>query len=202
GVTAIAPLSADFVTEQIEAVAADLHVRATKVGMLATAAIVEAVAAAIEELDLPLVVVDPVMASFTGERLLEPEAVQALRSELLPLARVVTPNLPEAEALSGMRIGSLADARDAARRIQDLGPRAVIITGGHRPTGNPVSAVIDPVTDLVLDGDEWHEFAVARDASPRAWRATGASPMRRATPSSTSPAPSGMRSRSGADGCR
>ena len=161
GIAGIAALSADFVTEQIETVAGDLTIHATKIGMLATSAIVEAVAAAVEELDLPLVIVDPVMVASTGDRLLEAEAVQALRSELFPLARAVTPNIPEAEALSGVRIGSAANRREAARRIQDLGPRAVVITGGHA-VGSRQSAV----TDLLLDGDEWHEFTVDRMPSP------------------------------------
>ena len=104
GVEAVAPLSADLVTAQIEAIAGDFTVAATKIGMLATAAIVEAVAAAIEELELPLVVVDPVLVSTSGERLLEDDGVAALRNLLLPLARVVTPNVPEAEAISGIRI--------------------------------------------------------------------------------------------------
>src|SRR5215470_19037628 len=125
GVEAVAPLSADLVTAQIEAVAGDLPIRATKIGMLATAAIVEAVAAAIEELDLPLVVVDPVLVSTSGERLLDADGVAALRTELLPLARVVTPNIPEAEALSGIRITSPETRRAAARRIHDMGARAV-----------------------------------------------------------------------------
>ncbi len=180
GVEAIAPLSADLVTAQIEAIAGDLTLHATKVGMLATAAIVEAVAAAIESLELPLVVVDPVMVSSTGDRLLDVDAVQALCSELLPLARVVTPNLHEAEALSGIRIRSANDARDAAKRIQDMGPRAVIITGGHAPATShqppttspqpPTTSLQPPTTnhviDLLLDDDEWHEFAVERIASP------------------------------------
>ncbi|HXI31806.1 MAG TPA: bifunctional hydroxymethylpyrimidine kinase/phosphomethylpyrimidine kinase [Vicinamibacterales bacterium] len=133
GVEAVAPLAADLVTAQIEAVAGDLTIAATKIGMLATAAIVEAVAAAIEELDLPLVVVDPVLVSSSGERLLDADGVAALRHLLLPLARVVTPNIPEAEALSGIRIVSPDTMRDAARRIHDMGARAVIITGGHAP---------------------------------------------------------------------
>src|SRR6476661_4510219 len=107
GVDEIAPLSADLVTAQIEAVAGDLAIDATKVGMLANAAIVEAVAAAIAELDLPLVVVDPVLVSSSGERLLDEDGVRALRAELLPRARVVTPNIPEAEALGGRRIQSM-----------------------------------------------------------------------------------------------
>jgi len=181
GVDAIAPLSADLVTAQIEAIAGDLSVQATKVGMLATAAIVEAVAAAIESLDLPLVVVDPVMVSSTGHRLLDADAVQALCTELLPLARVVTPNVPEAEALSGRRIRTAADARDAALRIQEMGPRAVIITGGHAPATMRAGDETDrhpaasgwrsrdhgDVVDLLLDGGDWHEFAVERiDAPP------------------------------------
>src|ERR1700680_2797099 len=134
GVEGVAPLSADLVTAQIEALAGDFSIDATKIGMLATAAIVEAVAAAIAALDLPLVVVDPVMVSTSGDRLLGTDGVQAMCSELLPHARVVTPNLPEAEALSGRRIESPEDARDAARRIHEMGAAAVIITGGHEMT--------------------------------------------------------------------
>src|SRR5438876_9505158 len=93
GLMAVAALSADLVTAQIEAIAGDIQIHATKIGMLATAAIVEAVAAAIEELDLPLLVVDPVFVSTRGDRLLDADGVQMLCTELLPLARVVTPNL-------------------------------------------------------------------------------------------------------------
>src|SRR3981081_2946069 len=98
GVEAIAPLSADLVTAQIEAVAGELEIHATKIGMLATAAIVEAVAAGIEDLELPLVVVDPVMVSSSGDCLLAADGVQTLIAELLPRARLITPNIPEAEA--------------------------------------------------------------------------------------------------------
>src|SRR5205807_9174308 len=150
GVDGVAPLSADLVTAQIEALAGDLDIAATKIGMLATSAIVEAVAAAIEELDLPLVVLDPVLVSSSGERLLDADGVQALCRELLPLARVVTPNIPEAEALSGRRIRSLDDARDAARRLRDMGARAVIITGGHAP-GTTEYAQLTDVVDLLVE---------------------------------------------------
>ncbi len=167
GIEAVAPLSADLVTAQIEAVAADLAIHATKVGMLGTAAIVEAVAAAIAELDLPLVVVDPVLVSTSGERLLDAEGVQTLCLELLPHARLVTPNIPEAEALSGLRITSSDDAREAARRIQGMGPAAVVITGGHAQwddqDSGPVSEGSRPqVLDLLFDGRKFHEFRVAR----------------------------------------
>lgn len=164
GVEAVAPLSADLVTAQIEAVAGDLTIAATKVGMLASAAIVEAVAAAIEELELPLVVVDPVLVSTSGARLLDDDGVQALCLELLPRSRVITPNVPEAEVLSGRRIASLDDARDAARRIHEMGAAAVIITGGHARKGSGVRAEgssID-VIDLLFDGRNFHEFRTAR----------------------------------------
>jgi len=161
GVEAVAPLSADLVTSQIEAIAGDFSIDATKIGMLATAAIVEAVAAAIAELDLPLVVVDPVLVSTSGERLLDADGVQAMLTELLPRARVVTPNIPEAEALSGRRISSAEDARDAARAIRDMGAAAVIITGGH-PTGHDSPEVVD----LLFDGHAFHEFRASRIDSP------------------------------------
>ena len=170
GVEAVAPLSADLVTSQIEAIAGDLSIDATKTGMLATAAIVEAVAAAIAELDLPLVVVDPVLVSTSGERLLDADGVQAMLTELLPRARVVTPNVPEAEALSGRRISSLQDARDAARAIRDMGAAAVIITGGHVSgsgfkvpgSGFGVERAEDEVVDLLFDGHAFHEFRAPR----------------------------------------
>ena len=131
GVTMWRAVASDLVTAQIEAVAGDLGVDAVKVGMLGNAAIVEAVAAAIAELDLPHVVVDPVMIAKGGDRLLEEEAVAAIRAELLPLAHVVTPNVPEAEVLSGRTIRSVDDMRAAGERILGLGPRVVLVKGGH-----------------------------------------------------------------------
>ena len=154
GLTTCAPLSADLVTAQIEAVAGDMQIHATKTGMLATAAIVEAVAAAVEELALPLLVVDPVMVSTSGDRLLDADGVQMLCAELLPRARVVTPNIPEAEALSGRQIASRDQARDAARRIHDLGVSAVIVTGGH---GSGTDVI-----DLLFDGRTFTEFRTTR----------------------------------------
>jgi hydroxymethylpyrimidine/phosphomethylpyrimidine kinase len=154
GVTAVQALPADLVTAQIEAVSSDMHIAATKVGMLATVAVVEAVAAAIASLELPLVVVDPVMLAKSGDRLLDDDAVRAVKEELLPRALVVTPNLPEAEALSGRAIHSLEDARDAATRILKLGPSAVVIKGGH---GEGPELV-----DLLFDGRTFLEFRTAR----------------------------------------
>lgn len=154
GVTAVEPLAADLVTAQIEAVAGDIALHATKTGMLATAAIVEAVAAAIEDLDLPNVVVDPVMVAKSGDRLLSRDAIEMLRVELLPHARVVTPNIPEAEALSGRLIGSLDAAREAARAIHALGARTVVLKGGHAAGGE--------IVDLLFDGERFTEFRTPR----------------------------------------
>jgi hydroxymethylpyrimidine/phosphomethylpyrimidine kinase len=163
GIEATMALPADLVTAQIEAVAGDLTLHATKIGMLANAAIVEAVAAAIAELDLPLVVVDPVLVSSSGERLLDEDGVRALCAELLPRARVVTPNIPEAAALSGCGIDSMADVYEAARRIQDMGAAAVIITGGHgHETGLGLRAEGSEVVDLLFDGHTFHELRVPR----------------------------------------
>ena len=162
GVEAAAPLSADLVTAQIEAVAGDFTIDATKIGMLANAAIVEAVAAAIAELDLPLVVLDPVLVSSSGARLLDEDGVRALRAELLPHARVITPNIPEAEALGGRRIQSPEDAREAARRIHAMGAAAVIITGGHEMEGSGIGDQRAEIVDLLFDGHAFHEFRVAR----------------------------------------
>jgi hydroxymethylpyrimidine/phosphomethylpyrimidine kinase len=167
GIEAALALDADFVTAQIEAVAGDFTIDATKIGMLANAAIVEAVAAAIAELDLPLVIVDPVLVSSSGERLLDEDGVRALCAELLPRARVVTPNIPEAEALSRGSIESMADVYEAARRIHDLGPGAVIITGGHgHEKGLGLRAEGSEVVDLLFDGHTFHELRASRVESP------------------------------------
>jgi hydroxymethylpyrimidine/phosphomethylpyrimidine kinase len=159
GILGVETVSADLVTAQIEAVAGHFELHAVKTGMLATAAIVEAVAAAIEELDLPNVIVDPVLASTSGTRLLDRDGIEMLISDLLPHARAATPNIPEAEALSGVRIASLKDAREAARRIHGMGPSAVIITGGHAAVtaGEPPGIV-----DLLFDGHEFFEFRTER----------------------------------------
>jgi hydroxymethylpyrimidine/phosphomethylpyrimidine kinase len=162
GIEAAVALEADLVTAQIESVAGDLEIHATKIGMLANAAIAEAVAAAIAELDLPLVVLDPVLVSSSGDRLLDEDGVRVLCSELLPRARVVTPNIPEAEALSGRRIHSMDDAYEAARRIQDMGAAAVIITGGHQQQGSGLRDQGPEIIDLVFDGRAFFECRVPR----------------------------------------
>jgi hydroxymethylpyrimidine/phosphomethylpyrimidine kinase len=154
GVTTFQALPADLVTAQIEAVIADIGANAAKTGMLATAAIVEAVAAAVAELEIPLLVVDPVMVAKSGDALVDDEAVAMIKAELLRHARVVTPNIPEAEALSGTTIRSDADRREAARRIAALGPTAVIIKGGHLASRD--------IHDLLYDGDRFRDFRAER----------------------------------------
>ena len=131
GVSGVHVAPDDFVTAQIEAVVGDLGCDAVKTGMLANSSIVEAVAAAVQSLELPNLVVDPVMVAKSGDHLLDEEAVHALRWTLLRMARVVTPNIPEAEVLAKMPIKSLDDMREAAKRIAALKPAAVVIKGGH-----------------------------------------------------------------------
>ncbi len=155
GVTAIHELSAEIVAAQIDAVVSDIPPAAVKTGMLAGAAIIEVVARKVEEHSLPNLVVDPVMVAKSGDRLLRDDAVAALRDRLLPLATVVTPNLPEAEALVGRPLKSDEDIRDAAREIVAAGARAVVMKGGHR--ADAARAV-----DLLYDGRQFHEFVAPR----------------------------------------
>ena len=152
GVTAWEPVSTELVIAQIEAVAGDIPPAAVKTGMLATAAIVEAVSAAIEGLDLPNLVVDPVMVAKGGDRLLRDDAVAAMKTHLFRLAEVLTPNIPEAEALTGMRITSVDDMLAAARRIREMGPRVVIVKGGHAASHESVDVVCLPHQEFELRG--------------------------------------------------
>ena len=141
GVSAWEALSADLVAAQIEAVASDFGADAVKIGMLANAAIVEAVAAAIADLDLPHVVVDPVMIAKGGDRLLEEEAIATLKTELLPRTYVLTPNIPEAAALTRAPIASIDDMVAAATRILAMGPRVVLVKGGHLDGAESIDVV-------------------------------------------------------------
>jgi hydroxymethylpyrimidine/phosphomethylpyrimidine kinase len=141
-----------MVVAQIEAVASDMAVAAVKTGMLATAAIVEAVAEAVKRLALPNLVVDPVMVAKSGDRLLDPAAESAYL-HLFPLAMVVTPNLEEAEALLGRPVRDLAAMREAARALLDLGPRAVVVKGGHLPGA---------AVDVFFDGRAFEELPAER----------------------------------------
>ncbi len=131
----------DVVAAQLEAVLDDLPVAAAKTGMLASDAVVLAVAGLLQRRPVPALVVDPVLAAKDGTRLLSDDGIEALRERLLPLATVVTPNLPEAEALAGMEIASQEDARRAAAKLRGLGCSWVLIKGGHQ-RGREVSDLL------------------------------------------------------------
>ena len=130
GVTAIHDLPPEMVRAQIRAVVEDIGADAAKTGMLSNSAIISVVAEEIGRYGIPLVV-DPVMKAKTGAALLRDEAVETLIRKLIPVAKVVTPNVPEAEAIAGMRISSVEDAERAAERIASLGAEAVVVKGGH-----------------------------------------------------------------------
>jgi len=166
GVMATAAMPADLVTAQIEAVVSDIGVHAAKTGMLANAAVVEAAAAAVVDLEIPFLVVDPVIMASSGDLLLDDEGLLAMQKELLSRAHVVTPNIPEAEMLSGVTIRTEEDRREAARRIFALGPVYVVITGGHTTASwDPASAgASDRIIDLVYDGTVFTEYAGERVA--------------------------------------
>jgi hydroxymethylpyrimidine/phosphomethylpyrimidine kinase len=131
GVRAVQALEPSMVVAQIEAVAEDFTVAATKIGMLANADIIRAVGQALDRFTLGPVVLDPVMVAKGGDSLLAEDAVHALRTILMPRATIVTPNIPEAESLTGMRIATVADMRAAALALLGTGVRAVVVKGGH-----------------------------------------------------------------------
>jgi len=152
-VTRVVALDAGMVVAQIEAVAGDMKVAATKTGMLANAAIVAAVAGAVDRLGLPNLVVDPVMVAKGGDRLLEPAAEQAYVERLFPLATLVTPNLHETAALLGQPVRTLSEMREAARALRGRGARAVVVKGGHLE-GDAI--------DVFFDGERLEELRTAR----------------------------------------
>ncbi|MGW9555282.1 bifunctional hydroxymethylpyrimidine kinase/phosphomethylpyrimidine kinase [Nocardiopsis sp. NPDC055551] len=144
GVTGVHGVPASFVVDQMETLFGDATVHAVKVGMLGTAEVTEAVAAAIDRHGLPNVVVDPVMVAKSGDRLLERSAMEALRGELLPRADLLTPNLPEAADLLGEEEATdLATMRSQAERLLKLGPRRVLLKGGHLPGTDSVDLLVD-----------------------------------------------------------
>ncbi len=154
GVSGFYELPAQAVADQIESVATDIGVDAAKTGMLASAAIMTAVAEVVTRLGITPFVVDPVAASQHGDPLLRPDAFEVLRDVIVPLATLITPNLGEVRMLTGVEVRSRADMEDAAHALLALGPRAVLVKGGHLPEGDAV--------DLLYDGTTWTEFSAAR----------------------------------------
>jgi hydroxymethylpyrimidine/phosphomethylpyrimidine kinase len=180
GVTDMLDLPPSLVRAQIDAVVGDIGVHAAKTGMLSSAAIISAVVEAIEEHALRNLVVDPVMVAKGGARLLRDDAVDVLRDRLIPLAAVVTPNLPEAQVLLGRQIQTLQERRQAARDLVAMGARAAVVKGGHA----------DDVTDVYFDGLDIVELRARRidtrnthgsgcvfSAAITAWLARGADPL-------------------------
>jgi len=158
-------LPAALVRAQLDAVLDDLDIAAAKTGMLATAGIVEAVADTLAARRFEMLVVDPVMVSKSGHPLLHADAVQTLRARLLPLARVATPNLHEAALLVGDEIRSLDDMREAARAIAAMGPRAVVVKGGHSAFALAV--------DVLWEGNEARELRPEGPVAPVSVHGTG-----------------------------
>jgi hydroxymethylpyrimidine kinase/phosphomethylpyrimidine kinase len=142
-VSAVHVIPLEDVRAQLEAVASDLRPAAFKTGMLATAELASTVAGEIRRHELERYVMDPVMVSTSGDRLLAEDAIESLRMELLPLAHVVTPNLREAEILADLPVRSVDDMRVAAERIRQLGARAVLVKGGHLPDDDAVDLLVD-----------------------------------------------------------
>jgi len=153
GVTQILELAPEMVAAQIDAVMEDIGADALKTGMLANTAIIQVVAAKIQEHGLKNLVVDPVMVAKGGDLLLRPEAIDTLRRRLIPLATVVTPNLPEAIELTGIQCSRLPEIKEAARRIVSMGAKSVVIKGGHRR---------GPATDLFYDGKKFRQLTSPR----------------------------------------
>jgi len=164
GVTGIVEIPPQTVAAQIEAVVTDIGVQAAKTGMLASAAIIGAVAQACRAVGIgrsaqvPFVV-DPVCASMHGDQLLRDDALDALRAELFPLATLVTPNLDEVRLLAGVEVHDRAGQREAARALHAMGPQWVLVKGGH--------LVDDPVcVDVLFDGAEFTELPAPRVDTP------------------------------------
>src|SRR2546427_5735237 len=153
GVQGVFNLPPEFVSRQIDSVLSDFGADAIKIGMLSTAPIIAAVAARLRSDAREKIVLDPVMIAKSGDALLQPEARAALMKELLPLALVVTPNLHEAEALAGIPVATESDMEEAARRILALGPKNVLVKGGH---------LRDAATDILWNGRDLTRFTTVR----------------------------------------
>ena len=152
-VSAIHEVPLHIISKQIDAITSDVTVKAVKIGMLSSPEIIEMVALKMRESQLENIVVDPVMIAKSGANLTKPEAIISLKTLLIPMAEIVTPNIPEAQILSGHKINSAKDIQRCAQEIKELGPKSVIIKGGH---------LSGPATDLFYDGNKFEEFTSPR----------------------------------------
>ena len=150
GVRGYMDVTPELIASQIDAVFEDIDVDAVKIGMVSVPETIRVIADKLKQYRPAFVVVDPVMVATSGHRLLAPEAEQTLKDVLLPLADVLTPNLPEAEVLTGKKIESFEDMEDAAKAIAAMGAKAVLVKGGHR---------IADATDVLFDGKDFHYYS-------------------------------------------
>lgn len=154
GVQGVHDLPPDFVGLQIDSVMQDIGADAVKTGMLSNTQIIKIVSKKIKEYQVENLVIDPVMVAKGGDRLLREDAIEALKEDLIPLAIVVTPNLSEAEVLSGIRIRNIEDIKEAARKIHKLGAKNVLIKGGHLLSAKAI--------DFLYNGESFKEFNAER----------------------------------------
>ena len=154
GVTAVHVPDTGFLRAQLDACFDDFRIDAVKIGMLASAEVIECVADVLETQRPPHVVLDPVMVATSGAKLLQDDALHALRTRLLPLAGIVTPNTPEAELLTGLRIGDADSAATAMQALHAMGARAVLLKGGHLDEGG---TVVDRYDDGHADAEFLHD---------------------------------------------
>lgn len=180
-VAAIAEVPEEVVIAQIDTVLEDIGADAIKIGMLSSTPIIQNTADRLEAWGIPHLVVDPVMISKSGAPLLQPDAIGALKKDLLPLATIVTPNVPEAEVLAGRQIASPAHAQEAAKAIRALGPETVIIKGGHLE-GPPVDLVyhdgqFTPIESERIDTKSTHGTGCTFSAAIAAFLARGIETM-------------------------
>lgn len=157
GVQAVYPIPIDMVLQQLSSIEEDLKPDALKTGMLFSSALIEAVAQQIKSFQWGNVVVDPVMIAKGGAKLLQEDAIRSMRESLIPLATVITPNIPEAEVLTEIPIRSLRDRQQAARILKKLGADFVVIKGGH--------GFGEELIDLIYDGHSFHEMKSMRIAT-------------------------------------
>lgn len=153
GVMAVQNIDVDIITKQIQAIFEDINVDGVKIGMVSRSETIHAIASGLLHYKAHNIVVDPVMISKSGYHLLQKDAIEALISYLFPLATLLTPNIPEAEEISGIPIQNLKDMEEAARKIHGLGPRYVLLKGGH---------LENAATDILFDGNNFEHLVSPR----------------------------------------
>jgi hydroxymethylpyrimidine/phosphomethylpyrimidine kinase len=169
GVYAIHSLPIDFICSQLDAVLSMYSITALKTGMLSSAEIIEAVSSELKDYHSIIKVIDPVMVATSGARLISKDAINALKKNLLPIASLITPNIPEAEELSGMKINTPDDVREVAKRLYDQFGSNVLIKGGHASDSSNQSE------DILYDGVEFFSFVLPRIENPISTHGTGCS---------------------------